>query len=224
MYTQWYFILPSFRFQVRYKAPNMMVTSCGIKTSMVSFTARLCASLCVLLFLGCGSTPELSHQAAVYADSLSNETTKFDHQDYLARLHADLGERLHGADVNLVFDGELVRMHIPSSAVFFEQGSEIQSDFYSVLNALAEVLAEFQDTHVRLSSFILDAEVHPESSQLNSARVANLRLFLVGRRVSAIRITQIDNKRFDNVVWSREQKGGKPFSYITIELFHHSQN
>lgn len=191
---------------------------------MVSFTARLCASLCVLLFLGCGTTPELSHQTAVYADSLISETTNTDHQDYLARLHADLGERLHGADVDLVYDGELVRMHIPSSAVFFEQGSEIESDFYSVLNTLAEVLAEFQDTHVRLSSFISDGEVHPESSQLNSARVANLRLFLVGRRVSAIRITQTDNKPFEDVVRSREQSGDKPLSYITIELFHHSQN
>jgi len=107
---------------------------------------------------------------------------------YMDRQEAKLRQELQGSGVQVRREGDRIHLVMPGNITFATGRHEIRSQFYSVLDSVGKVLAEFDETAIKVSGHT-DSTGGDELNQALSERRANsVREYLIQRDVAAGRI------------------------------------
>ncbi len=107
---------------------------------------------------------------------------------YMDRQEAQLRARLEGTGVRVVRQGDNLKLIMPGNITFATDSANISPQFYPVLDSVALVLKEFNDTSINVSGFT-DSTGSDSYNQLLSERRANsVASYLVQRGVNHNRI------------------------------------
>lgn len=110
---------------------------------------------------------------------------------YMDQQEAVLRERLKGSGVQVRRNGNNIQLIMPGNITFDTGKSAIRSDFYGVLNSVAEVLAEFTKTRIKVSGHTDNTGGADLNQRLSETRAGSVKSYLVGRKVASGRINAI---------------------------------
>ena len=107
---------------------------------------------------------------------------------YMDRQEKALRERLQGTGVQVRREGDILHLIMPGNITFASARYEIKPDFYPVLNSVAEVLDEFDQTLISISGHT-DSTGSAEFNQtLSEQRADSVKSYLMTREIAASRI------------------------------------
>jgi outer membrane protein OmpA-like peptidoglycan-associated protein len=110
---------------------------------------------------------------------------------YMDRQEKQIRDRLVGSGVQVSRDGNNIQLIMPGNITFATGRSEIRSDFYSVLNSVTEVLAEFKNTRIKVSGHTDNTGGADMNQRLSEDRAASVKDYLIGRGVASGRVNSI---------------------------------
>lgn len=108
--------------------------------------------------------------------------------NYMDRQEAKLREELQGSGVQVRREGDRLYLIMPGNITFATGRYEIRSDFYGVLDSVAKVLAEFDQTAIKVSGHTDSTGGDQLNQTLSEQRAASVRDYLIRRDVAAGRI------------------------------------
>jgi len=107
---------------------------------------------------------------------------------YMSRQEAELRRETAGTGVDVLRQGNILAVRMPSGLTFDHGSSEIKPQFRSTLNEVARILSTYRQTYVDILGHT-DTSGTPEANQALSLRRADsVRTYLVSRRVNRVRI------------------------------------
>lgn len=110
---------------------------------------------------------------------------------YMDKQEDKLRQELADTGVTVTRDGDNILLNMPGNITFMTASSDIQTDFYDVLEAVATVLGEFQETRVEIAGHT-DAVGSDESNMmLSQQRASAVAIYLQQQGVSLQRIDAI---------------------------------
>lgn len=110
---------------------------------------------------------------------------------YMDRQEKVLRERLQGSGVQVKRNGDSIQLIMPGNITFATAKSDILADFYPVLNSVAEILAEFKNTRIKVSGHTDNTGGADLNQRLSEQRAESVRSYLMGRKVASGRINAI---------------------------------
>lgn len=108
--------------------------------------------------------------------------------NYMDRQEAKLRDELQGSGVQVRREGDRLYLVMPGNITFATGRYEIRSDFYNVLDSVAKVLAEFDQTAIKVSGHTDSTGGDQLNQTLSEQRAASVRDYLVRSDVAAGRI------------------------------------
>lgn len=110
---------------------------------------------------------------------------------YMDNQEKALRDRLAGSGVQVRRDGDNIQLIMPGNITFATNRSDIRGDFYPVLDSVAEVLAEFKKTRIKVSGHTDNTGGADLNQRLSEDRAASVKNYLIGRNVASGRINSI---------------------------------
>jgi outer membrane protein OmpA-like peptidoglycan-associated protein len=107
---------------------------------------------------------------------------------YMDNQEAKLRQRLEGSGVSVTRQGENIILNMPSNITFATDQSDIRPAFYDVLNSVAIVLREFNQTLVDVNGHTDSDGSDEHNEELSSRRANSVAEYLVSQ--------QLDSRRF----------------------------
>ncbi len=107
-----------------------------------------------------------------------------------------LRDQLHGSGVRVAREGDNIRLIMPGNITFESDSSALRSDFYSVLDSVAVVLAKYIDTEVRVSGHTDNTGGREHNELLSHQRAVSVADYLAARQVAPERM-QVEGLAFD---------------------------
>ncbi len=110
---------------------------------------------------------------------------------YMDRQEKILRDRLVGTGVQVRRDGDNIQLIMPGNITFATGKSDIRPDFYSVLDSVAQVLAEFKDTRISVSGHTDNTGGADLNQMLSEQRASAVKMYLIGKKVAAGRVNAV---------------------------------
>lgn len=110
--------------------------------------------------------------------------THADNIPYHVHLEQELADNIFGSGLALTKSGDELLIDMPINTLFNAEDDDLLSTAFIVLNAIADTLGQFQDTHIKLS---IKNEAEGKQEQVVQ-RLRNLKHYFIARRISARRI------------------------------------
>lgn len=110
---------------------------------------------------------------------------------YMDNQEKALRDRLVGSGVQVRRDGDNIQLIMPGNITFATNRSDIRSDFHPVLDSVAEVLAEFKKTRIKVSGHTDNTGGADLNQRLSEDRAASVKNYLIGRGVASGRVNSI---------------------------------
>jgi outer membrane protein OmpA-like peptidoglycan-associated protein len=107
---------------------------------------------------------------------------------YMDNQEAKLRDRLEGSGVSVTRNGNNIILNMPSNITFATDQSDIKPNFYEVLNSVAIVLREFNQTLVDVNGHTDSDGSDEYNDDLSSRRANSVAEYLVSQ--------QLDSQRF----------------------------
>ena len=107
---------------------------------------------------------------------------------YMDNQEAKLRQRLEGTGVSVTRNGDNIILNMPSNITFATDQSDIRPNFYNVLNSVAIVLREFNQTLVDVNGHTDSDGSDEYNEELSSRRANSVARYLVSQ--------QLDSQRF----------------------------
>lgn len=108
--------------------------------------------------------------------------------NYMDRQEAALRNRLQGSGVQVRREGNNLYLVMPGNITFATGRAEIRADFYGVLNSVALVLKEFNQTAIKVSGHTDSTGSDDLNQRLSEDRANSVRSYLVSQQVASGRI------------------------------------
>ncbi len=108
--------------------------------------------------------------------------------NYMDRQETALRNRLQGSGVQVRREGDNLYLIMPGNITFDSNRAEIRSDFYEVLNSVAVVLKEFNQTAIKVTGHTDSTGGDALNQRLSEDRANSVRSYLISQQVSANRI------------------------------------
>lgn len=108
--------------------------------------------------------------------------------NYMDRQEAKLREELQGTGVQVRRDGDNLHLIMPGNITFATARYEIRADFYEVLDSVATVVNEFDQTGIKISGHTDSTGGDELNQRLSEQRADSVRQYLVRRDVDNRRI------------------------------------
>lgn len=110
---------------------------------------------------------------------------------YMDRQEKKLRERLQGTGVQVQRDGDTIQLIMPGNITFDTGSYTIRSGFNPVLDSVAEVLAEFKDTRIKVSGHTDNTGGADLNQRLSEQRADSVKQYLVSREVASGRVNSV---------------------------------
>jgi len=107
---------------------------------------------------------------------------------YMDRQEAALRQRLEGTGVRVQRVGDEIKLIMPGNITFDTGRAELKTQFYSTLDSVALVIAEFDKTRVDVAGHTDSTGGAELNQRLSEQRAASVGNYLVSQRVTSGRI------------------------------------
>lgn len=118
---------------------------------------------------------------------------------YMDAQETKLREQLQGTGVQVVREGDNIRLVMPGNITFETDSYNLKSQFYSVLNSVAIVLAEFHETTMRVSGHTDNTGSHEYNQTLSQQRAQTVATYIAGQGVASSRMI-VQGMAFDQPI------------------------
>lgn len=108
--------------------------------------------------------------------------------NYMDRQEAKLRAELQGTGVQVRREGNNLFLVMPGNITFATNSADIRSDFFSVLNSVAKVLAEFNQTSIRVTGHTDSTGSDSINQPLSQRRADSVAMYLRSQKVASARI------------------------------------
>ncbi len=107
---------------------------------------------------------------------------------YMDAQEAKLREQLQGTGVQVVREGNNLRLIMPGNITFATDSHNLRPDFYPVLNSVGAVLAKYGDTTMRVSGHTDNTGSKAYNQTLSERRAQSVADYLVTQQVARTRM------------------------------------
>ncbi|MFV0277497.1 MAG: OmpA family protein [Parahaliea sp.] len=107
---------------------------------------------------------------------------------YMDVQEAKLREQLQGTGVQVIRDGDNLRLIMPGNITFQTDSYNLRSDFYPVLNSVGEVLAKYADTTLRVTGHTDSTGSRAHNQTLSENRARAVADYLATRNIDRSRM------------------------------------
>ena len=108
--------------------------------------------------------------------------------NYMDREETKLRAQLQGTGVSVTRNGDNLILNMPGNITFATNQSDVNANFYPVLNSVALVLKEFEKTMIDVVGHTDTTGTLQLNMQLSQARAASVGAYLQSQGVQAVRI------------------------------------
>lgn len=110
---------------------------------------------------------------------------------YMDRQEEEFRESLAGSGVQVIRDGDTIRLQLPSNVTFATDSSSVAQSFHPVLTDVARVLNRYEKTTMLVEGHTDSTGDASYNQQLSERRALSVRNYLVGEGVDQRRVTTI---------------------------------
>jgi outer membrane protein OmpA-like peptidoglycan-associated protein len=110
---------------------------------------------------------------------------------YMDRQEAQLRKELDKTGVSVTRNGNNITLNMPGNITFKTDSADLNADFYSVLNSVAQVLGEFDKTVIQVVGYTDSTGTDAYNQQLSERRAASVASYLRTRKIDGNRIVEI---------------------------------
>lgn len=107
---------------------------------------------------------------------------------YMDEQEAALKAELADTGVQVIRDGEQLRLIIPGELTFASDGTQVQSNFYPILNDVAVVLGEYEKTKLSIEGHTDSTGSDMYNQNLSMARANSVAAYLSQQNISPDRL------------------------------------
>ena len=108
---------------------------------------------------------------------------------YMDNQERELRQQLQGTGVQVVRDGDNIRLVMPGNITFATNSYDIQSQFFDVLNSVAIVVKKYDKTQINISGHTDSSGSREYNQTLSEQRARSVGNYLRGQKVAASRIS-----------------------------------
>ena len=108
--------------------------------------------------------------------------------NYMDRQEAALRQKLQGTGVQVVRDGDNIRLVMPGNVTFEVDQANIRSRFFGTLESVALVLKEYKDTNIRVTGHTDSSGSDSHNQALSERRADSVGQFLIGQGIASGRV------------------------------------
>lgn len=127
---------------------------------------------------------------------------------YMDVQEAKLREQLQGSGVQVVREGDNIRLVMPGSITFQTNSYNLRGDFYPTLNSVGEVLSKYGETTLRVTGHTDNTGGRQLNQELSERRADSVADYLVTRGVSRSRML-VQGMAFDQPVADNSSEQGR---------------
>lgn len=110
---------------------------------------------------------------------------------YMDVQEAKLREQMAGTGVQVVREGDNIRLIMPGSITFQTDSYNLREDFYPVLDSVGQVLAKYADTTLRVTGHTDSTGSRAYNQTLSERRAGSVADYLVVRGVGRERVLNV---------------------------------
>ena len=136
---------------------------------------------------------------------------------YMDVQEAKLREQLQGTGVQVVREGDNIRLIMPGQITFQTDSYNLRSNFYPTLNSVGEVLAKYADTTMRVTGHTDNTGSRQYNQTLSERRAASVADYLATRQVARERML-VQGMGFDQPIADNGTAEGRA-SNRRVELY-----
>jgi len=118
---------------------------------------------------------------------------------YMDAQEAKLREQLQGTGVQVVREGDNIRLIMPGNITFESDSYNLKPQFYPALNSVGLVLAEYHETSMRVSGHTDNTGSHEYNQTLSQQRADSVATYLAGQGVVRSRMI-VQGMAFDQPI------------------------
>lgn len=127
---------------------------------------------------------------------------------YMDVQEAKLREQLQGTGVQVVREGDNIRLIMPGNITFQTDSYNLRSNFYEVLNSVGLVLAKYADTNIRVTGHTDNTGARSYNQRLSERRAASVADYLATREVTRSRM-YVQGVGFDQPIADNDTADGR---------------
>ena len=127
---------------------------------------------------------------------------------YMDVQEAKLREQLQGTGVQVVREGDNIRLIMPGNITFQTDSYNLRSNFYEVLNSVGLVLAKYADTTIRVTGHTDNTGARSYNQRLSERRAASVADYLATREVTRSRM-YVQGVGFDQPIADNDTADGR---------------
>ncbi len=128
--------------------------------------------------------------------------------DYMDRQEAEMREQLSGSGVEVVREGDNLRLVMPSNITFASNQSTITPQFHDTLNSIANVLSHYDKTFLSIEGHTDSSGSESYNQTLSERRARSVQQYLVNKSIMQARLSVVGYGEMRPVA-SNETASGK---------------
>lgn len=128
--------------------------------------------------------------------------------DYMDRQEAEMREQLSGSGVEVVREGDNLRLVMPSNITFASNQSTITPQFHDILNSIANVLSHYDKTFLSIEGHTDSSGSESYNQTLSERRARSVQQYLVNQSIMQARLSVVGYGEMRPVA-SNETASGK---------------
>lgn len=137
---------------------------------------------------------------------------------YMDKQEKELREKLKDSGVQVSRQGNDLNLIMPGNITFAVNKSDIRSDFYSVLNSVAQALRQYDQTTVRISGYTDSTGPLSLNQRLSEDRANSVRTYLLAQGIAPDRIDSAGYGPANPIASNASEDGRQANRRVEIKL------
>ncbi len=137
---------------------------------------------------------------------------------YMDRQEAALRQQLAGTGVQVVREGDNIRLVMPGNITFDSGQSSIRAPFFPALDSVATVLAEFDNTAIKIAGHTDSTGGLELNQRLSEDRAGSVGFYLANRQVARGRIQTVGYGSRYPIAGNETSSGRQQNRRVELEL------